>query len=354
LNGHIQSILPKNAIIHAVGFSRWKKRHVKIFFPNNSIVFLKNSRQLPASQSFNILTWGVKIPTNHFPKGSKVFRLEDGFIRSVGLGAELTPPLSWVIDNEGIYYDATTPSRLETILSQSEFPESLTSRAAHLKSEIIHSGITKYNLSHGRWIKPETALRKILVPGQVETDASLAKGGAHIKTNLQLLQSVRNKNPDAWVIYKPHPDVVAGLRKKGKTEKYFEEYCSQMVINAPMNILLEGVDEVHTMTSLTGFEALLRGVKVVTYGMPFYAGWGLTQDLFLSSEVQARRRRTLTLEELVAGTLILYPTYVSKENTLFITPEQALKELKIWRDCQQNGFSLIQKIRRFLLGFLKY
>ncbi len=341
-------------MIYAIGFSRWKKRHVKTFFQKNIIVFLKNSRQLPSEQSLNILTWGVKIPANHFPKGSKVFRLEDGFIRSVGLGAELTQPLSWVTDNEGIYYDATAPSRLETILSQTEFSESHTTRAARLRSDIINLGITKYNLSCGGWAKPETALTKILVPGQVESDASLAKGGAHIKTNLQLLQAVRNKNPNAWVIYKPHPDVVAGLRKKAETEKNYENYCNQMVINAPMNVLLDGVDEVHTMTSLTGFEALLRGLKVVTHGMPFYAGWGLTEDLFLSSEVYARRGRKLSLEELIFGSLILYPTYVSKENGLFITPEQALQELQKWRDSEKNGLSFLQRTRRFLLGFLKY
>ena len=43
-----------------------------------------------------------------------------------------------------------------------------------------------------------------------------------------------------------------------------------------MDVLLGIVDEVHTLTSLTGFEALLRGIEVHAYGGPFYAGWGLT------------------------------------------------------------------------------
>jgi len=49
------------------------------------------------------------------------------------------------------------------------------------------------------------------------------------------------------------------------------------------------------MTSLSGFEALLRDKKVVTYGSPFYAGWGLTED----HAVTERRCRRRTLEELI-------------------------------------------------------
>lgn len=62
------------------------------------------------------------------------------------------------------------------------------------------------------------------------------------------------------------------------------------------------------MTSLTGFEALLRGVPVTTLGAPFYAGWGLTRDL---GAVPARRLagRRPSLEALVHATLVAYPRY---------------------------------------------
>ena len=45
-----------------------------------------------------------------------------------------------------------------------------------------------------------------------------------------------------------------------------------------------------------------RGRRVATYGQPFYAGWGLTVDL----APPARRGRLLTLDELVAGVLLLF------------------------------------------------
>jgi len=67
------------------------------------------------------------------------------------------------------------------------------------------------------------------------------------------------------------------------------------------------VDEVHVNTSLTGFEALLRHKPVTTYGVPFYAGWGLTTDL---GPVPSRRNATRTLDELVAAALLLYPRYL--------------------------------------------
>ena len=84
--------------------------------------------------------------------------------------------------------------------------------------------------------------------------------------------------------------------------------------------LINLVDEVHTITSLAGFEALLRGRKVATYGQPFYAGWGLTTD----NVPLNRRQRRLQIEELVAGTLILYPNYIDPVSRLLCGPEMLI------------------------------
>ena len=64
--------------------------------------------------------------------------------------------------------------------------------------------------------------------------------------------------------------------------------------------------------------ALLRGVAVTTHGTPFYAGWGLTRDL---APRPSRRTRTLSLDELVAGALILYPRYLDPATELPCPPE---------------------------------
>jgi capsular polysaccharide export protein len=91
--------------------------------------------------------------------------------------------------------------------------------------------------------------------------------------------------------------------------------------------LLQQVDAVHVLTSLAGFEALLRGKPVTCYGQPFYAGWGLTADMI----PLARRSRRLALDELVAAALILYPVYLSRVTNRYTSPERVLDELQAWR-----------------------
>ena len=75
---------------------------------------------------------------------------------------------------------------------------------------------------------------------------------------------------------------------------------------ASLDSVLSLCDEVHTMTSLVGFEAIMRGIKVYTYGLPFYAGWGLSRDALSCG----RRRRELCVDELAAAALLLYPRYI--------------------------------------------
>ncbi len=155
----------------------------------------------------------------------------------------------------------------------------------------------------------------LLVPGQVETDASIRLGSPQIQSNVQLLAQVRQQNPQAWLVYKPHPDVQAGLRKVGQTENQALQYCDEIVLAEDMAHLLTQVDEVHTITSLTGFEALLRGVPVFCYGQPFYAGWGLTSDWLPLS----RRQRKLSLAQLIAGALLVYPMYFHPKSNGYAT-----------------------------------
>ena len=139
---------------------------------------------------------------------------------------------------------------------------------------------------------------------------------------------MRSDCPDAYVIYKSHPDVVAKLRGSKNSLEEYSEHCDEVITNIDINQLLTVVDEVHTMTSLTGFEALLRYKKVVCYGQPFYSGWGLTSDL----HPHPRRTRKVSLDELVAASLILYPTYLSSKDWSFSTPEKIIDEILTKRE----------------------
>lgn len=309
----------------AAGFSRWKRPIVRDFAQGSRVRFVSDAGVVPPGET--VALWGRKEGVGTPGPGVEVVRLEDGFLRSVGLGADLVRPLSWVMDRTGIYYDATVPSDLERILQEAEFGPDLVARAANLRETLRSNNLTKYNVGSGRWVRPKPDLRVILVPGQVESDASLRYGAPGLKRNIDLLRAVREANPDAYLLYKPHPDVLAGLRGAGGGEECAPEVCDEIVTDAPMGELLDAVDEVHVLTSLAGYEGLLRGKRVVVYGAPFYAGWGLTEDKVAVS----RRTRRLTLDELTAGALILYPTYVSRATGKFTTPERALTELLLWR-----------------------
>lgn len=340
-----------DAPIYALDFSFWKRPYVRQFFQGWQVRFVARAGAVPPGGT--LVVWGMRDAGVALPEGVRLLRIEDGFVRSVGLGADLIRPVSWVIDDLGIYYDATRPSRLERILSESEFDAPMLQRAAALRERIVASGLTKYNVGAGGWQRPDNGRRVILVPGQVETDASIAYGAPEgicvIRRNMDLLRAVREANPEAWVIYKPHPDVLAGLRVKGLDEDAALRWCDEQVIDVPMGELLGQVDEVHVITSLAGFEALLRGKKVTCYGQPFYSGWGLTSD----KAPLGRRTRRLALDELVAGCLIVYPTYVSRVTRRFATPEQALDELLAWRARGALTMPWWRKGLRIVLRFYK-
>ena len=311
-------------VLYTHGISPRKVRILRRFAGLSRIRKLRTWAELAPGSS--LILWGATPVPADCPGGVAIIRLEDGFLRSVGLGADLIRPLSWVFDSRGIYFDPTRPSDLEHLLETSGFDGPILGRARALRERVVASNLTKYNVGNREWRRPEGRGRVILVPGQVESDASIRLGAPGVNTNMGLLRAVRQANPDAHIVYKPHPDVLAGLRIRGRDENQALHWCDEQVTDVSMGALLPLVDELHTMTSLAGFEALLRGKSVTCYGQPFYAGWGLTTDILSVP----RRERRLTLDELVAGTLILYPTYIRHATGAPATPEQALDDLLEW------------------------
>jgi len=287
----------------ASGARLWKRPLLQKFFGKyKSVQFeddVDKARDLVAKSGRNHMVWASFQP-------NQATNLEDGFLRSRGLGATLVPPLSLVLDPVGIHFDHTAPSRLEQLIAQrANFmrPDQI-ERAHRLMTGLVSSGLSKYNLSGDMPILPTGHL--ILVPGQVEDDASILRGSPNMQSNTDLLRATRDANPEAIILWKPHPDVEAGLRK-GAVEAP-ERFADLVLNNVGIAQVLDAVDEIWTMTSGTGFEALMRGRKVTTFGAPFYAGWGLTRDF---GPVPDRRRigPRPNLEALVHATLIDYPRY---------------------------------------------
>ena len=234
-----------------------------------------------------------------------------------------------------MYYDPDARSDLEQLLLEAEFDAALIARAGKLIDQLVARGVTKYNLAGASAPAIEfpgcdvSMRRRILVPGQVEDDLSVRLGGGGIRGNLDLLARVRAANPDALILYKPHPDVEAGHRIGAIPDRLAGQFADRIIRDRSTAALFSQIDELHTLTSLAGFEALLRRLRVVVYGRPFYAGWGLTVD-----DMAVDRGRRLTLEELVAGALILYPRYLDPVTRLPCPPEIVLERFdtpRLWR-----------------------
>ena len=282
---------------NAHGMRLWKRAPLQRFFGRHRRVTFTAGR----TKGRRAMVWAGR--ASDAPDDA--VRIEDGFLRSRGLGAELVPPLSLVCDDLGIYYDPARPSRLEHLIAaRSSLRPDQRDRAEALTARLLRDGLSKYNLGHA--VPDLPGGHRILVPGQVEDDASIRLGAGDIATNRALLERVRAENPEATILYKPHPDVEAGLRTGKVAPEALESLADAVLRHADPAALLTAVDEVWTMTSLMGFEALLRGVPVTTTGAPFYAGWGLSRDL---GRVPARRNARPTLAGLVHAALIDYPRY---------------------------------------------
>lgn len=309
-------------MIYALNFPPWKRPYLASCLVDHELRWVRKHQEIPPGAM--VAVWGRVDNPMAMERGWRTVQVEDGFIRSVGLGAELSKPASWVLDHRGIYFDATTPSDLEYMLNTDTFEASELARARALREFIVQAHLTKYNLGRSGWRRPRGRSRVLLVPGQVEADASIRYGSPQVRTNLELLQRVRARNPDAWIVFKAHPDVVSGFRPDANDISTYARWCDEYLTEENMAVLLEEVDEIHCITSLAGFEAMLRNVKVVCYGQPFYAGWGLTEDIY----PHPRRRKMRQLDELVAAALIRYPRYFSLHTHKCVSPEQALSELE--------------------------
>ncbi|WP_291239525.1 capsular polysaccharide biosynthesis protein, partial [Gemmobacter sp.] len=265
----------------ATGMRLWKRGPLQAFFGRETrLTFAdppEKAARLAEKRGQSLLIWAGREPEGFAPP-VPVLRVEDGFLRSRGLGADLVAPLSLVTDDLGIYYDPTRPSRLESLI-RAPLPPGGAARAEALIARVTALRLSKYNLDAATDLPPRDGRAVILVPGQVEDDASIRLGCGAIRSNLGLLQATRAANPQALILYKPHPDVEAGLRPGALPAAALDGLADVIAPHSDPITLIDHADQVWTLTSTLGFEALLRGKPVTCLGAPFYAGWGLTHDL---------------------------------------------------------------------------
>lgn len=312
LCGFWRRLIDANRRIHSVlGIAYWKKPTVSpLLWGGGPIPYGRSVADMPEGAAVAIWRSRLSAAQERDLAAARpaIMEIEDGFIRSAGLGADCVPPLSVIVDGLGAHFDPSAPSELELMLQEGDFPEPLLERARALRATIVAQGLSKYeSAAHGFYARPGGTRRHVLVPGQVEDDRAVTSGGA-LASNLELLRRARAEaGPEAFVIYKPHPDVLAGHRRGGIPDAEARRFADAIETSVPIGPLIAAVDELHVNSSLAGFEALMRGKTVTVHGVPFYAGWGLTQD---RGPVPARRSARRSLDELVAAALMLYPRYL--------------------------------------------
>ncbi len=309
----------------AVGMRLWKRRALQQVFGRERRLEFENTpaRAIAKARAGGrgLLVWAGKETPELCASGLPLARIEDGFLRSRGLGANLVPPLSLVRDLQGIYYDPAHASDLEALIA-APAPAGAR-RAEDLVHALRKARLSKYNIAAGPL--PDLPIgHRILVPGQVEDDASIRSGAPAECTNLALLARTRQENPNSIVIFKPHPDVEVGLRPGAVDDAEALRYANIITRAADPIALIDACDEVWTMTSLLGFEALLRGKPVTCLGIPFYAGWGLTRDRVATP---ARRSARPDLLQLAHAALIAYPRYFDPVSRRPCPPEVVVARL---------------------------
>ncbi|MFO1255703.1 MAG: hypothetical protein U1E37_08555 [Sphingomonadaceae bacterium] len=307
------------------GIAPWKRRRVTAMLsverPLPHASDAAEAVRLARQRGGAIACWASREPAGlrelAGAAGVPVWAVEDGFIRSAGLGAALVQPCSLVLDSRGAHYDSRQPSDLEHLLQHGDFPPALLERAARLVERLRSGGITKYNLGEAAPVLP-AGTEFELVLGQVDDDLSVRLGGGG-QTVAGMIEAVRQEAQRQTIVFKPHPDVSAGLRKG-----VLAPAGCTVLPGADLLTLAARASRVHVLTSFGGFEALLRGAEVVVHGQPCYAGWRLTRD----RNPLPRRSRRLTLEALVAGCLLEYPLYFDPLTNRRCTAERLLDRIE--------------------------
>jgi len=233
--------------------------------------------------------------------------LEDGFLRSIGLGVHGHLEHSFIVDPVGVYYDATKPSLLENLIIHAPQDTDSLERANRCIDMLRQTRLSKYNLAPEVSIVSQPEKPSVLVVDQTYGDASVCLGMASATQFEEMLKAAIHDNPGAEVLVKVHPDVLAG-KKKGYLHELAKVYSCRLVAQEvnPWS-LFERVSDVYVVTSQLGFEALLAGKRVHCFGIPFYAGWGLTQD----RQQCDRRQQSRSLQQLFCAAYLQYCRYIN-------------------------------------------
>ena len=293
----------------------WRAIHLKAFFREEGRPRYAWAQASRAPRGMRAIAgWGYKQYSERARAAAKrwdlpYWALEDGFLRSQALGVEGAAPLSMVVDPVGIYYEADRPSLLENLIQDftSITPEELADARELMAMMRLHK-VGKYNNAADLPDDDRTGHDRplVLVIDQTLGDYSVKGGRAGTGTFEAMLEAAFAENPGADVRVRVHPDVLTGKKESCLLPAATRRGALIDPSGASMASLLARTARVYVATSQAGLEALIHNVPVTCFGMPFYAGWGLTED----RQSCPRRVARPSLEALVAAAYLRYCRYI--------------------------------------------
>ncbi|UQY79949.1 glycosyltransferase [Candidatus Hepatincola sp. Av] len=336
-------------------FEDSNQEFLKYLFPKQSILLTDNKKKIAQADSFILLGYfkirkTLKIIQISSKKKITPHFLEDGFLRSVAnvhnyYSKQIYKKcLAFTLDSLSVYYDANKISSLEQkINSNNKLTKTDLNRAKNNITKIIDNNLSKYNDQDGlpKDINLGNNKKKVLVIDQSIGDNAVLYGRINKDNFNDMLNCAIAENLNADIIVKTHPDMLFN-KYRGQKNSCNPKigYISHLpykdnIIPIKRNdvnpiALLKEVDKVYVCSSLMGMEALMCGKEVITFGVPFYAGWGLTDDrhvFFTSKEGKVRRNKKRSLEELFYYSYIWYSRYVNYKKKCECTLEEHIDNL---------------------------
>lgn len=264
--------------------------------------------------------------------GMPVAYCEDSFLRSATVFWDKASPalkrqsVSLSCDAHGLYFDSTRPSDIERMIGERSATAEELAAAHRLMKRIVDSRLSKYN-NQPIEVPPvpgSPSREKILVIDQDKGDASIRLGGATDEMFKEMVEAAADENPNADILIKTHPDsLVAGGRVGNLSSVQESDRVHKITFPVNPYSILERVSKVYIATSTFGFEALMAGKPVCVFGMPWYAGWGVSND----RQKCARRTRRATLEELFHAFYVRYTKYADPETHKPCSIDEAIDAL---------------------------
>lgn len=290
-----------------------------------------------------LLAWGDRGPARTAAFLARLgrrplMRLEDGFVRSVGLGKAGTPTVAVLADRAGIHFDARFPSDIEALINRAGNTPARLDRSKALLETIRRERLDKYNLPASSGHAPIDGA--VLLIDQVAGDRSIAGAGADRSTFLAMLAEAIATHGASSIVVKTHPDVINGFAAGNLTEAAARRGIRLIDSQLPVDDLAGKVRAIWTVSSTMGFEALMRGIPVTTFGMPFYAGWGLSDDRAAGHVARLagqRRQARPHLLDMVAAVFLDYTRYGNPWTGERLEAEAALALLVQWRKASVSG-----------------